>query len=622
MPPPPHHPQPHPNGTPGIESLPVEFERLNMGRGMPLHASGNHNMHRPIPDNHPNHLENIGHGFDTSLLRKEKEQYEGYNFEKVKPQNPKEKATWAVVTKTKMPLNQSELLAQVNKQKRKRGLSAGEMLYSSEMKGYKRKQVDQLVDDRSRMDPRFQFSVVALKLDQARKGPNEIQTVSFQVILKRELRSDLSHKGATILSNTHGSNTETVDLTEMFDEFSEGSSQNFPFRGSPPAHTFRPIPSPPHGFQDPPSFDHHQGPFGQPLGPTFHNPHQGSPPPRPFPRHDDGPLIHHDGPHQGHHPGHPEEHIHPAFMPPMPQHEPFHSGPAKKPKEEKEHYEAGKGQKIFGKEPKDFKPKVHQDHKHDVDKKHKKSLSDSDSDSASEHSEFSRADTDRTPDTDYSSNSSHKGKKYHGSKDRSRNSHSHFEAHEDDRHEGVYRVHRRKPAWSPSPQVRGGRSRYGDEDVLMMPASDSHRHRPGLARSRTSAYRHERMAEHFDRPKAHSRHLIYDDEHYFDGPEMAPPVRRGSVYVPKRSTDLDLYDAREQQDRLLREEVRREVMMEERRREDMRESMLRARQYEREADQMRRRDGPARRERFYDEPPRRYSPGRYPREYDNDRYVY
>ncbi|KAL8763214.1 MAG: hypothetical protein Q9184_000931 [Pyrenodesmia sp. 2 TL-2023] len=615
-----------------------------------------HPGHQRIPPPLTDGLGDPSHEFDTTLLRKEKDAYEGYNFERINPQQPNEKATWAIVTKTMMPLSQSELLAMVNKQKRK-GTSAWQLLKSDEMRGFKRKQVDRLIDDRLRADPRFEFELAGLKLDQYNDRRGGRGTSAFQVILRRHVRKESTGAGPAGLGKLHDSRREIVDLTGGSEDPSEGSSRDFFGGHSPPPNRFVP-PPPHHGFQDPHGSgqQHHQPPLvhhpGPPMHEVHHEVHRGSPPPHHLPQFEES-FIHQD-PHH-HHPSTLfHQHLHPQMAPTAPM--PPHNGQREKHLDVKE----GKQMKD-SKGSKDSKPKIHQVMPQKPEKKHRKAPSDSDWDYLSESSGSSLAYTDRTPDTSYSSNSSRRDKKtYHKGKDSRRSSHSHHDEYRNDRterNEPVYRVHRRKPTLSPNRSGPTGHSRHDVEEVKVIPAMHMHDARPYLTRSRTSAQRSDRLPEHydraafeevdvipatymrdarpyltrsrtsahrsdplpehFDRPTFHSRHMSYEDDHQrFRGP--TPPGRRASVYIPKRTMALDLYDTLEQQELIEKEDIKRELLREERRKEELRESV--ARELEREAQEMRRPIGRERglsRDRLYDERPRRYSRG-----YDNERFMY
>ncbi|KAL8937788.1 MAG: hypothetical protein Q9211_003513 [Gyalolechia sp. 1 TL-2023] len=570
----------------------------------------------------------LRHEFDISLLRKEKDTYEGYNFERMAPQHPNQKATWSLATKTKMPLSQSELLAMVNKQKRK-GPSPWQLLKSDEMKGYKRKQVDQLIEDRTRADPRFAYELAGLQLDQYNDKRGTRGTTAFQIILRRHLRKDLASAGPAGPGKLQEPHREIVDLIGMSEDPSEGSSQGLFGGNSPPRHPF--VPPPNHGFPEHHGFmpPVHQPPFmphpGPPMPEAQHEIHHGTAPPPHMP-HFEGPFIHQDRL-----PAHPP----PPFIPNMPTHMPYHNEhPEKHKQKPKEAREMKRNQEL-----RDSKPMIHQVKPQSSEKKHERVPSESDWDCLSETSDFSQAYTDRTPDTAYSSNSSRKDKRDdRRAKDSRRSSRSHHDDYGNDRHEEVYRVHRRKPTISPDRSRPSGRSRHEveeseeipashprshrfypgrsqTEEVEVIPSSNSRSRRPYLTRSHTSAHRPEPLPDRFDRPAFHSRHMSYDDDRYYGLQGQASSARRGSVYAHKRAMALDLHGAREEQERIERDEIRRELLREERRKDELRESV--ARQMERETEGMRRpigRDRGLSSDVFYED-----RPGRYSRGYDNDR---
>ncbi|KAL8869205.1 MAG: hypothetical protein Q9198_007949, partial [Flavoplaca austrocitrina] len=627
IPPPPPHP-PHATMSPGVQSLPVRFENLNL---RPI-------MSPPDPHQlpHPQPVPGLGKlapEFDTGLLRKEKDLYEGYNFEKVTPLQPNEKETWALVTKTRMPIGQNELRAMVDKQRRKGPSAAWNLLKSDEMKGFKRKQVDELISERRAADPRFDHDLVGLKLDQQTDRRGNRSTTAFQVILKRQLRKDLSDAGSAGLNTLHESHREVVDLTGgASQDPSEGSSQDYFGRGPPEHHI---MPPQQHGFPDFHGFENppHQPPFVH-QGPPVHNMpqefHHQSPPPPPQPHH-----IPHHMPHDMPHnmPHHLPHHDMPPFEDPFvhpDQHQPHPPPPAPFPPQmsaPSPHHEVYKEKSKQGEEykphkgAKEMKPKIHQEKAYKQEKKHRKAHSESDYDFLSESSDSSRAYNNRTPDTSYSHGSSKKDYRRHERRDSRRSSRSHHDDHGNDRQEQIYRVHRRKPAVSPDRSQHSRRPSYEAEEIEVIPASNMRVHRPYLTRSRTSAHRPERLVEHFERPAFQSRHMSYDEDRPHDFRGLTPPGRRASIYGPKRSMALDLYDHREELERAEKAEIRQELLREERRKEEMRFSV--ARQLEREAEEMRRRDrvllgrDMMGRDMLYDE-----RPGRWARGYDNDRFGY
>ncbi|KAL9611954.1 MAG: hypothetical protein Q9167_003441 [Letrouitia subvulpina] len=565
-----------------------------MGPEMDPHLGNPRQIHDPMLDGHLRHL---SRDYDTSLLRKEKDQYEGYSFEKLEAEHPHQKATWALARRTKMPLPQTDLLAQVNKQKRKGNL-ARDLLFSSEMYGFKRRQVEQLISDRTQADPRFNYDLVGLKLDQSRHSRGRI-TTAFQVILKRRIKSDLTNVVSPPSNKLHEPMSEIIDLTGGSDSRSEGSIQDY----------FGSVPSGPHfPHHENRSFEHQPGPFVRGLSPGIH--HGPSPVPHGFPPiHHGGPPPHHDAlpPHHG---GLPMDHslpmddlfMHQGHQQNMPPPQPiFHDQP-----------DLPRSKPVKMGEPHKSSPKLHQGKPQKSHHKHGRSSSDTESDSASDISGFSRTDTARTPDTAYSSYSSNKGKKYHEGHKHHRSSRN---PHDD---EDVYRVHRRKPARSPDRSPRRDHGRYEIEEVAILPASSSRKNHPYLSRSRTIDYHHERPTS------LHHRALSYDDERP-QGLRGLAPNRRSSVYAPSRILEVDLFDERAERARFEKDEMKREIIREEVEKDRQREEVQRevrkeiaaVKSLEKEADARRRHERGLAGERLYED-----RPGRYSRGYDNDRFYW
>lgn len=573
--PPPPPPPPHPSHPNGVQTLPADFERLNMGPEMDPHLGNPRQIHDPMLDGHLRHL---SRDYDTSLLRKEKDQYEGYSFEKLEADHPHQKATWALARRTKMPLSQTDLLAQVSKQKRKGNL-ARDLLFSSEMVGFKRRQVEQLISDRTQADPRFNYDLVGLKLHQIRPRRGRL-TTAFEAILKRRIKSDLTNVVSPPLNKFHEPMTEIIDLTGGNDSRSEGSMQDY----------FGPVPSGPHfPHQENRSFEHQPGPFLRDPSPGIH---RGSPPlPHGFP------PIHHGVPPMDHGQPMDDPFMHQGHQQNMPPPQPLFGDqpdqPRSKPMKMPEHKKSS--------------PKLHQGKPEKPYQRHGRSHSESDSDTVSDKSGFT-TDTARTPDTSYSNYSSHKGKKYHeGHKNHRSSRNPHDE-------EDVYRVHRRKPARSPDRSSRHDHGRYETEEVTILPASSSRTRHPYLSRSRTIDYHHERPLS------LHHRAQSYDDERP-QGLRRLASNRRSSVYAPSHILDVDLFDERAERDRLARDEMKKEIIREEMEKERQREEVQRevrremaaVKSLEKEADAMRRRERGLAGERFYEQ-----RPGRYSRGYDND----
>ena len=118
--------------------------------------------------------------------------YEGYTFTKHDPfyngHRADQKTSWAITRMVPMPVSQSDLKDQIYKNRKK------QTSYNDEkMKGFKRTQVDNLVRERTKTDGDygFEYVVASIKLDSRHTKGRTIETVSMQVILKRQLRAGL-----------------------------------------------------------------------------------------------------------------------------------------------------------------------------------------------------------------------------------------------------------------------------------------------------------------------------------------------------------------------------------------------------------------------------------------------
>ena len=90
-----------------------------------------------------------------------------------------------------MPLSQDDLRTHVAKEKKK-GQSPTEQYSDPDMKGFKKKQVDRLLQERNRdeTDPRFVYELASLKLVQKMTKQTIRQTTAMQIILKRVYSPD------------------------------------------------------------------------------------------------------------------------------------------------------------------------------------------------------------------------------------------------------------------------------------------------------------------------------------------------------------------------------------------------------------------------------------------------
>ena len=581
-PPPPAHPLPD-------QHLQAHFDNMSLHADIP-HFNPNHTSPSPIFDGHHNAR---APDFNTSLPHKinpkEAVSYEGYVLTKLMP-SPGEAETWARVQKKSMKLSQKELYAEAKKQKNK-GPSYQQMI------GFKQKQIDHLIDERTRSDadPGFEYTQASLKLNKNLNGKGQPETKSMEVILKRSLRPDVIH-AATMRGRAEGG-AEIVDLTRS--PFDDGSSQDsYPMSGN----SFT-------GFQEPPMVHnpHHSAPpmHGAPgaympvhPGPHLDIPQHGVPPhhghQQPVMHGHDQLGGHHDGQY-GFPPEHPhaEPGVHHGGEPSSPEHQYL---PKAGKKDKKDKKDKKKEQKSHDKHYEEFSDRGHEkrDHKdkkagkngHKKQDKHYAGFSDQSSDSSDLDSDTSYL----TPATTISTNSSrdnHKEKKYHGGrKEKAYKSRD----HERDRspRRQIYRQHRRKsPArLSPIRSYRTDRPHYDDEEYEITP--ESFRDRPHPVRRATDYPQHRPSLDHH-------RGLSYDDELYRES-RRSPPISRRptSIYIQRRlnpAPPIDLYREDRERDDAVTRELRREAELIDRRREmELREVEDLRREKARRDDELFRRD--------------------------------
>ncbi|KAL8782738.1 MAG: hypothetical protein Q9195_009579 [Heterodermia aff. obscurata] len=464
----PFPPPPHPVGMhPGMQQMQADMERMNLQHGVPQY-NGHGGSYLPQMDGrYPPQGLTVNTQLPV-LNGKVPITYEGYNFTKSEPSRANEKPSWALAVKTKMPVSQDELRTQVNKQKRK-GKTVAEQYNDPDMDGYKKKQVDHLIAEKTRaeLDPRFEYKLASLKLEQGRTKQRSRQTNSMQVILKRVYRSGDAQPLASGQDRAQELEGEIVDLTSIDDPVYSHSGYS---SGSQGLYGAQPHPE----YVHPQPYDEHvqaayyheQGPAMQAVHPDYiQHPHehymqqaehQPQQPPHQYQEH----VLQQQQHHQ-----HQDQHQH---------HDPH--TPDKKDKKDKS-------------EKKDKKktpaPEVHQK----KERKHK-SISSSESDGGSSL---------YTPDTEYSGHSAHD---YHHDKKPSSSSRrsSHRESRSNDRDLSplpqVYRERRRK---SPARSTHSGSSEYEVYEVI---TSDDH--------DRDRPYRR-RTYIRDNRPAFHQRAQSYDD---------------------------------------------------------------------------------------------------------------
>ena len=124
------------------------------------------------------------HSFSTSS--KPSISYAGYTFTKGPAEHMGQQETWTIVKREQMPASQADLKSEVEKS-RKGGVGGLDQYMDSEMKGFKRKYIDELIGDCIRLDPdyRFEYIVASIKRDTKRQLRAPVIS-TMQVILKRQ----------------------------------------------------------------------------------------------------------------------------------------------------------------------------------------------------------------------------------------------------------------------------------------------------------------------------------------------------------------------------------------------------------------------------------------------------
>jgi len=467
--------------------------------------------------------------------------YEGYLFTKNRAEHAGQKETWAYVRRTSMPISQADMRDQVQKQYKK-GVSALKQYEAPEMQGFKRRQVDRLIEDRERRDdPNFQYRLASIKLEQRKLRSGKYENGAMRIILKRQLRPGVPVHPAMAPVGPLNPSNEIIDLTGQ--EESERSSIGS-FGSSPKLH---------HGPF--PLHRQHSEPWGhgpQVIDEAFMA-HNGSP----------------RGEGQGH--GHG-----PFFA-----EEIFHGGHGGKDKKDDKKDKHGKEEKFDKKDKHDIKdhqhdkkdrrPELHQSHSHKSDKKHHSDISslDSDWDQMSGHTE----DTFETfPSTSGGSKTYKKESKHdtHG-KDDHHKSHSHHSSRDREPQRPLYREHTRKVPekprdLSPAPSRRSNRSgpHYTvEEDVYIQPEVS---HRGGRDRQREPRPRQVSYSRERPFRRQPQRSMSYDDEPFdfeYEEPRSATYAKKVTRLpkAPQVDYEKERLKLELERERSARERERREKDM-------------------------------------------------------------
>lgn len=173
--------------------------------------------------------------------------YEGYTFTKYYSPHARQKVTWAVARMVPMPVSQQDLKDRI-KRNRKKHVSAFDEYNDEKMNGFKREQVDNLIRERTKVDGDYGYEYVlaSIKLDSRKTKGKITETVSMQVILKRQLIAGLPHETPAEPSTDFHAKlpSQVMDLTGgnelgMSKDYGGGSQNvghrgaNVPFAGYP-----------------------------------------------------------------------------------------------------------------------------------------------------------------------------------------------------------------------------------------------------------------------------------------------------------------------------------------------------------------------------------------------------
>lgn len=227
-PPPPSPPNPAPRMNPGMMHPGMErvYEDFNGIRIVESGMGNRNNGHNVYPEQQPKARPVVVTRGSSSNSSKGPVLYEEYIFTKEQVR-PGQKEAWSRSRKTAIPRDQNDLQDRVNQQLKKEGPSR-KQLNAPEMAGNKQVQIKQLLENRMRRDdPRFEYLLASIKLDQ-RRTKKSVETSTMDVIVKRQLRPDIPFDPAMpltapppIVSN------ELVDLTAQH-------GLPGPFQGGPP----------------------------------------------------------------------------------------------------------------------------------------------------------------------------------------------------------------------------------------------------------------------------------------------------------------------------------------------------------------------------------------------------
>ena len=136
--------------------------------------------------------------------------YVGYIFTKQPVEHVGQEETWAIVDIDRIPASQTNLKNQIDRLPNK---DITELDQYSDRKGFKRKQIDELIRICVGLDPdyRFEYVIAFIKHDIRQSG---LETSTMQVILKRQPRAGMDMQGPFIgLGSIRLPSSGSVDLS-------------------------------------------------------------------------------------------------------------------------------------------------------------------------------------------------------------------------------------------------------------------------------------------------------------------------------------------------------------------------------------------------------------------------
>ena len=140
--------------------------------------------------------------------------YVGYILSKQPCEKVGQTETWKIVKRERMPAAQIDLKDQIEKH-RKRGVTGLDQYNHPDMKGFKRRQIDELIQECVAMDDdkRFEYIIASIRRD-TRRRLSRLETSTMHVILKRRPRQGIDMRGPLIGVGSIGLPLSgTVDLS-------------------------------------------------------------------------------------------------------------------------------------------------------------------------------------------------------------------------------------------------------------------------------------------------------------------------------------------------------------------------------------------------------------------------